>query len=325
MSIPQISVIVPVYNVEQYLNKCIDSILNQTMTDFELILINDGSTDNSLKICEEYSLKDRRIKIFSIPNGGVSKARNFGIEQARSRWICFIDSDDYVKNDYLENFHIKGITDETIIYQGIELIYSKSNYSEIFFSYPNKRISIKDCNEIIKSKLLLDGCPCAKLFNRAVIGKYQIMFNTNLSLHEDHDFVWNYLLHIKKIILIDKISYIYMRRDNITLSTKRHSAEEYLLASELLTDKLNKLAIIIGLEKTKDYNYIWSRYGLYQIIEALKSINSENSELVINYAKKKKYNLIYKYSTTISKKICLIILLLSPTVISKTILERLFK
>ncbi|CAI3478898.1 MAG: glycosyltransferase [Enterococcus cecorum] len=99
---PQISIIVPVYNAERYLKYCIDSILRQTFTNYELILVNDGSTDYSLKICHEYASKDERIKILSKENGGPSSTRNLGLSHAKGKYIAFIDADDYVLDNYLE-------------------------------------------------------------------------------------------------------------------------------------------------------------------------------------------------------------------------------
>ena len=104
MDIPKISVIVPVYNVEQYLPRCIDSILNQTFTDFELLLIDDGSTDGSGAICDEYARKDSRIRVFHKENGGVSSARNLGLYNAKGKYIAFIDADDWVESRSLPAF-----------------------------------------------------------------------------------------------------------------------------------------------------------------------------------------------------------------------------
>ena len=101
MDSPKISVIVPVYNVEQYLPRCIDSILAQTFTDFEVLLIDDGSTDESGKICDEYAKKDSRIRVFHKKNGGVSSARNTGLDNAHSEWVAFVDSDDTLDVDFL--------------------------------------------------------------------------------------------------------------------------------------------------------------------------------------------------------------------------------
>lgn len=99
---PLISVVIPVYNVENYLRKCIDSVLSQTYNNFEVILVDDGSTDNSGNICDEYASKDSRIKAFHKNNGGLSDARNYGVEHSDAELITFIDSDDYVTEDYIE-------------------------------------------------------------------------------------------------------------------------------------------------------------------------------------------------------------------------------
>lgn len=98
-----ISIVVPIYNVEQYLRRCIDSLLRQIYEDIEILLINDGSTDRSLDICYEYAEKDERIKVYSKDNGGLGSARNFGVEKSNSNWIIFVDSDDYVSPNYVRN------------------------------------------------------------------------------------------------------------------------------------------------------------------------------------------------------------------------------
>ena len=98
---PKISVIVPVYNVEPYLRLCVNSILNQTFTDFELLLIDDGSTDYSGEICDEYASMDSRVKVFHTTNRGVSAARNLGINKASAEWITFVDSDDWMEKGCL--------------------------------------------------------------------------------------------------------------------------------------------------------------------------------------------------------------------------------
>lgn len=99
---PKISVIVPVYNTEKYLHRCIDSILTQTFTDFELLLINDGSKDNSGAICDEYAAKDSRVRVFHKENGGASSARNVGLENAKGEWVTFVDSDDALQQNALD-------------------------------------------------------------------------------------------------------------------------------------------------------------------------------------------------------------------------------
>ena len=96
-NIPKISVIIPVYNAEKYLYRCIDSVLVQTFTNWELLLIDDGSKDSSGVICDEYAAKDARVRVFHKENGGVSSARNLGLDNARGEWVAFVDSDDYIE------------------------------------------------------------------------------------------------------------------------------------------------------------------------------------------------------------------------------------
>ena len=105
----KISIIVPVYNTEKYLRRCVDSILAQTFTDFELLLINDGSTDSSGAICDEYTQKDSRVRVFHKENGGVSSACNLGLDNARGEWITFEDSDDTLPVNALEDIYIEMI------------------------------------------------------------------------------------------------------------------------------------------------------------------------------------------------------------------------
>ena len=106
---PEISIIVPVYQVGKYLNECIDSILAQTFTDFELILVDDGSPDNCPALCDAAAEKDNRVRVLHKPNGGVSTARNAGLDMARGKWIAFVDSDDSVQPDYLEKMHTAAL------------------------------------------------------------------------------------------------------------------------------------------------------------------------------------------------------------------------
>ncbi len=141
---PEISIIIPIYNSEKYIEQCINSILNQTFKNFELILINDGSTDNSRVICERYENKDKRIKLFNIGNRGVSSARNLGIENSRGKYIMFCDSDDYVKNTWCEELY-KLIKDNnnSYIVCGVEINNKRSkNLSKQYCKLSNDEINI---------------------------------------------------------------------------------------------------------------------------------------------------------------------------------------
>ena len=133
---PVISVIVPVYNTEKYLSRCIDSILTQTFTDLELLLVDDGSTDKSGIICDEYALKDSRVRVFHKENGGVSFARNLGVQEARGSWIAFVDADDWILETYLANF-VNNIKKDTqlIVATTIEKKIASSDYIKQLLLY----------------------------------------------------------------------------------------------------------------------------------------------------------------------------------------------
>lgn len=118
MHSPEISVIVPVYNVEKYLRRCIDSILAQTYTDFEILLVDDGSTDGSLAICNDYASRDCRVRVFHQANGGASSARNLGMEKVSGKWLTFCDADDYVYPNWLENYDFQHAGKHHLIQQG---------------------------------------------------------------------------------------------------------------------------------------------------------------------------------------------------------------
>lgn len=147
---PKVTIIVPVYNVEKYLTCCIGSILSQSFKDFELLLIDDGSSDLSGEICDDYVEKDARIRVFHKENGGVSSARNLGLENAQGEWICFIDSDDWVEVDFLKELIQYDSFD--LVVGGCEgvgcMIYStKRNENLIIdFKHPNKAAQILNAN-----------------------------------------------------------------------------------------------------------------------------------------------------------------------------------
>lgn len=123
---PKVSVIVPIYNVEKYLDRCMESLLNQTLKDIEIIMVDDGSPDNCPQMCDEYAKKDRRIKVVHKKNGGLSDARNAGLKVATGEYVAFVDSDDYQSlNTYEELYHQAESGDYDVVYGGA--FWNKSN------------------------------------------------------------------------------------------------------------------------------------------------------------------------------------------------------
>lgn len=220
-----VSVIVPVYNVENVLHYCIDSILNQSYTDFELLLIDDGSTDRSGDICEAFATEDTRIRVIHKENGGVSSARNCGIDNAIGEYICFVDSDDYVNSEYLESL-IKSKN----LYPYCENVWCcfsiVSSYGENPV-YSNRIKTNKEYIEYCRRRIMtlhdnwLDAGPVCKLYQKETIDKYSIRFNESISLGEDLIFNFNYLDKTNgKIIVKNASLYYYVRMSCESLSSK---------------------------------------------------------------------------------------------------------
>lgn len=204
---PKISVIVPVYKVENYIGKCIESILSQTFKDFELILVDDGSPDNSGKICDSYAQKDSRILVIHKTNGGVSSARNTGIEKSNGEWLCFIDSDDTIEKDYLDDFGLEQYRSELYI-QGYKKIV-KNEVQEI-------RDFTKFCGDsfieilaYLEDERIINS-PCFKLYSKSIILSNDIRFDINTSYGEDHLFSLDYVSQISNAHISRHSGYNYM-------------------------------------------------------------------------------------------------------------------
>lgn len=214
-----ISVIVPVYNVIKYLDECVASIVAQTYKEWECILVNDGSTDGSGAICDKWALQDGRIRVIHQENGGVSKARNRGIEEANGEFIVFVDSDDTIGSNHLYSLAMAPLTD--IVITGLRqekpdgsIIDFKPSGNKSFELSPKYVENFVDLND----KFLLYG-PCAKLYKVSIIKAHNVKFPLNCHYGEDLLFNLHYLNFVKSISQVDNISYYY-RRGVDTLSTK---------------------------------------------------------------------------------------------------------
>lgn len=213
-----VSVIIPIYNVEKYLSECLNSVIQQTYKNLEIILIDDGSTDSSSDIAKEFVLQDKRIKLFTQENGGQSKARNFGIQQAQGDFLIFVDSDDYIQNFHIEelmdvikeNEHLKVVmckfTKETT-----DLTAKKSNDYSIF-----SNSFVKMINYLYKSSYPAMS-PTCKLYCRELFK--EVYFHEGI-IYEDGLFAYEILDQITEIGLLNSKSYYYRTAENSTLTSK---------------------------------------------------------------------------------------------------------
>lgn len=205
--VPLVSIIVPVYNAEKYLNRCIDSILSQTMTDFELLLIDDGSKDNSGRICDEYSEKDARVRVFHKPNGGVSSARNLGLDNAKRKWITFVDADDRCSCNYLEHLLSKVDDDTDLIISYAVICDSTGEKAEV---YPEYRVNATNFERLfVDSDMHWHTSPWAKLYRASIIYENSLRFNEMMHIGEDADFLFSFMLITDKIYVSSDTDYYY--------------------------------------------------------------------------------------------------------------------
>lgn len=242
-----ISIIVPIYNAERYINKCLNSIVKQTKKELEIILINDGSTDNTEKIIKTY--KDKRIKYFKNDNHGIGYSRNFGIEKATSKYIMFLDSDDYLKINACEELFKKAEKDNLDIV--ISDFYKVVNRNIEEIKLPNfENSSLKDNPDIITEFLN----PWAKLYNREMLIKNKIKFVEDLK-YEDAPFVIEALDKANKIGKVNKpLNYYVIHGNSETTVRDRRCFDilkivdkirKYTKYKEYLKDKIDKLTVRI--------------------------------------------------------------------------------
>ena len=306
---PKISVIIPVYNVEKWLNKCIDSILNQSYENFEIILVNDGSTDKSKDICDKYSKEDNRVKVFDILNSGQSVARNIGLKEAKGDYILFIDSDDY-------------ISDKAIIEKFINIL-DNNEYDFIYTSYcrfedgNDEKITeilpINLTNDDIKNKegkdILIDlinknsfhHAPYLKVCRKDFIIKNKLYFREGY-YHEDAEWSFKVFYYAKNLFIYDKPWYMRRMRENSTITSRNEKVvckklcDRLIIADDLINffQKENPSEVIIE-------DLVRMYWGDLLLIINLKDRNYLNiccntvkdTKEVLKYGILKKYKIAY--------------------------------
>lgn len=240
---PKISIIVPVFNAEKYIIQCIDSILTQDFTDFELLLIDDGSKDKSGFICDEYTRNDKRVKVFHKKNEGVSSARNLGIDKAQGEYITFIDSDDYVDANYLTILMSEKEAD-LVVTGYVNTYFTKSNYSPKNLLYTKQEIPYCLTSQLGQQPFRV---PWIKRFKLDILKKHAIYFNTTLHFGEDTIFVQTYLMHCNSIAFREGTPYHYRVEQNKEYFFRHNlSAEEYICTLNIASETYNKLTEHFG-------------------------------------------------------------------------------
>ena len=329
---PKISVIVPVYNVEKYLEKCVNSILNQTFKDFELILIDDCSPDNSGRMCDEFN--DERIKVIHLKkNEGISNVRNTGLQATKGEYIFFVDSDDFIGADTLKE--VVEIIDEN---NSDIVIFGYKKILEIDGAIKSEQdVSYKDCNLKSKKeiadvvldlkKLTLIDAACNKFYKASVIKNNNLKYPYG-EIYEDTEFNLQILSYINSMTVINKCYYNYMQRESSGSITKSYNPKKIVYLKkrcETLNNYLKSQNLFNG-ENEKICNYFYLKYIFSCFIdlsfpncslskkEKIAFINSEINDdsylnvinnvsadgkidkIIIKIAKTKNKNIIYFFS-----------------------------
>ncbi len=283
---PEISVIVPIYNSENYLTKCIESILAQSMPDIEIILVNDGSTDNSKKICDDFAKKDSRIRIINQKNEGLSSARNKGIVNSKCEYIMFCDSDDIVSPNWCKNLIALQKKYPDLLPFCPHTLSAEDLGKEMECVIPtNSAISYKD---ILKAKNIGFGYAWNKIFKKSIIQEHDLKFRTwkaKNDFNEDIVFTMNYIEYCSGFIVGNHADYCYFIRDN-SLSRgnkqpvlERHIEKYNLLKSYILKYCQNDKTLLNDIANTALYHFM-----LFFIAESKKH-SLKPTKNFINYMK----------------------------------------
>lgn len=225
-----ISVIVPIYKAEQYIHRCVDSILAQSYTDLELLLVDDGSPDGCGVICDAYAAQDSRVRVLHKENGGVSSARNLGLDNTKGEWITFVDSDDWVESDFLEKMMISADTDLVVggnvrpsgeLKQATDKLYDTASMADFL-------------EEHLNGSLL--RAPWGKLLRYSIIEHYHIRFDEHIRFGEDTIFIYKYLCQCQVVSTISSCGYHYTDKDDVWW----RNARKYKLSLAEIDDSLGQ-------------------------------------------------------------------------------------
>ena len=277
----KISIIIPIFNAENTIKRCLDSIVNQSYHNLEIILVNDGSTDNSQKICDLYKEKDIRIKVINQKNQGVSVARNNGIKIATGEYIQFVDSDDEIKSNMCFDFYsiLKDKKPDCIIC-GMERhfnTYSKEIVNSI--TMPNRFVEKQEYDnyflQLYKNNYF--NAPVNKLYRLDLIKKYEILFNKDINLGEDLLFNLEYFRHTDKYYILSDENYIIYEETNNSLTRSYNEKKiEYLGVLHLAVDNFCKN--FVNYKECEEFNLLYYMRSVYICLEQIITCNIEKNK-----------------------------------------------
>lgn len=269
----KVSVIVPVYNVEKYLKRCLDSLIGQTLNDIDIICINDGSKDSSLQILEEYAQKDSRIVIYNQENSGLSVARNTGLEHASGEYIGFVDSDDWVDLDFYEKLYNSAKKNDADIAVA-DFIREHPNKKPKRLNIKEEKIYITPEDKFMICKVHREGCVWNKIYRTEFIRSIDLKFVPKM-YYEDRDFTVRSLYFSKKLVTTPNTYYRYFVNPKSIVNKKRNDIQDkhYILVRQQVLQfiKEHNIKVPDGLYKAEVYRYKLFGKTLFTIKESINS------------------------------------------------------
>ena len=268
----KISVIIPVYNTEERLKRCLDSVVAQTFKDFECIVVDDGSKDLSPQIIDEFAAKDSRFTAIHKPNGGVSSARNEGLKVSKGEWVVFLDSDDSIKPNHLEAMLSIVEDGVDIIFTGYEQnieenkIAKGHQYDRHVYHGKDRIAEFLDSTDVLNYMI-----PWDRMYRRIVIKNHNLKFDTNLSLSEDRLFCYQYLLHTSGIATISDITYVHDATDQNSLSNRFYPFSVNAYRYDTFVDATEKLMSVYTLPDHAIF-LLW-KYTWDLMVQTLSSLH----------------------------------------------------
>ncbi len=272
MSDYKVSVIVPIYNVEQYINRALDSLVNQTLKELEVILVDDGSIDNSGKIADEYAEKYINFSVIHKKNGGLSDARNVGMKNASAPYIGFIDPDDYIESDMFERLFCSANTiDSDLVICGYLEEYSDNSTHERRIDFNSDSSAVSLIEEFIKGNV--GAYAWNKLYKTSIIESEGLQFPKGIQVVEDTIFFSEYLKYIKNYYVVDDLLYHYIRNSN-SICAKYHKRqfEYYRLGYLAKCSLLNDVGGNDELNEINDINYLKT---CYRVLDQINSVSNK--------------------------------------------------
>lgn len=303
-----ISIIIPVYKVEKYLKNCVESVIAQTYQNIEIILVDDGSPDKCPAICDEYAKRDSRIKVIHKQNGGLSDARNVGIEHAKGKYITFIDSDDNVSNDYIEYLYELLMKHNTKMSIATHTVVSNKKRINFGNGYTEKVLTTEECLDRMLCEQGFSVSAWAKLYSKELFNELRFPKG---KLNEDNGTTYKLILQCDKIAYGNKNIYNYYKRENsITTSKFNLKKMDLIELTDKMCDEID--AKYPNLKNSTDKKRVTSRFSILRqmLVNKLSEEEKLTEKEIEKYIKQRKKQILKNNKMSKRDKIALITLMM---------------